>query len=76
MSDFANVMGNDKDEFARLLMKEHRTIQQDIFGLIQKCIVAWATQEDWDAKNEHTIMACRNLLEAFPDLETRTPPRI
>ena len=76
LSDFANIISSDTDEFAEHIMNQHRTIQQSIFGIIQKLIVTWAKEEHYDARNEHTIMACRNLLEAFPDLESRFPPLI
>jgi hypothetical protein len=76
LSQFANDFGSDDDELVRLVMSEHRTIQQGVFGIVQKLIVAWAKQENWDARNEHTIMACKNILEAFPDLESNTPPCI
>jgi len=69
LAALANVMSHDKDEFARLVTCEHRTIQQQMFGLMLTTIRKWASVEHFDARNEHTVMTCREIVEVVGDYD-------
>jgi dihydrodipicolinate synthase/N-acetylneuraminate lyase len=63
LSNFVNIMGHDSKEFADLLMHEHRTLQQQIMELFLHCCHAWAKQQSWDPRNEHTIKLAKEIAE-------------
>lgn len=51
------------DELTR---KEHRTLQQQTFGLFMECVKAWANCEpgDYDLRNEYTVKTSKKIMEA------------
>lgn len=52
------------DEFRRL----HRTLQQGLFReIILPLIKDTATRENWDLRNEDTVMMCRTIVESLGD---------
>jgi len=71
-SNWVNGMGHENAAFVEAVMKEHRTLQQQMFEVMLSCIAAWANQEHYDARNEYTIKKCREVMTLFPD-GTRVP---
>lgn len=54
----------------------HRTLQQGCMRLFIACIEAWATQENFDARNEATIKMAKLIVEATGDKYDRQLPTI
>jgi len=71
-SAWVNGMGHENQPFVDALMQEHRTLQQQIFETMIACMDAWAKTEHYDARNEYTIMKCREIMALFPN-GTRVP---
>jgi len=69
LSKLVNIMGHDVDEFVDLLMREHRTLQQQIFNLMMASIQRWADAEHYDGRNEFTVLKCRELKTLFDTQE-------
>jgi len=65
-SDWVNGMGHENLPFVEAVMAEHRTLQQQMFEVMLACIEAWAKQEHYDARNEFTVMKCREIMAHFP----------
>jgi hypothetical protein len=63
ISKFANVMSSQDAEFAAQVMREHRTIQQSIFGLFLKTIEEWSKQEHYDLRNEYTVQTSKEIMK-------------
>jgi hypothetical protein len=66
LSDWVNGMGHDNRVFVEALIREHRTLQQQIFELMLACIDAWAKEEHFDLRNEFTVKKCREIMNLFP----------
>lgn len=68
LSDAVNGSRIDGETFAdRITTREHRTLQQLIFGMIWRCIVKWAEHDKngwYDARNEATVKLCRRIVDA------------
>lgn len=77
LSQFVNVMANDKNEkeFIDAMMREHRTLQQNSFGLVCKLIKAWSEVEDnrYDLRNEFTVKTCQEITKSV-DSVNYSPP--
>ena len=61
---------NDKEHrqmFAYLVMREHRTLQQNLMRLIVTVIKAWAEQDDCDLRNEGTIALAKIFLTVIEE---------
>ena len=65
-SNFVNNMGHDNKPFVEAVMSEHRTLQQQMFETMLACIAAWAKQEYFDARNEFTVLKCREIMALLP----------
>jgi uncharacterized phage-like protein YoqJ len=63
LSTFANVMCPKSGEVAAQITKEHRTIQQSIFGLFLRTIEEWSNQENYDYRNEFTVQKSKEIME-------------
>lgn len=60
---YINVMCRDDDEFINIITRQHRTLQQCAFALFMKCVKEWSEQEQCDARNEHTIKMCKEIMK-------------
>lgn len=60
VSNFVNVaFESEKEEFVDAVVTDHKTLQEDMFGMFLGCIDKWsemAKQGNYDARNEY---ACR-----------------
>ena len=65
-SDWVNGMGHNNQAFVQAVMQEHRTLQQQMFEVMLACIDAWAKTEHYDARNEFTVIKCREIIQLFP----------
>ncbi len=72
LSQFANRMCLDDAAFAKEVMREHRTLQQNIFSLFLKTIEQWSQQTHFDARNEFTVEKSKEIMKLFPH-GTQTP---
>ncbi len=69
LSDFVNVMGDDKDVelvAEHVVNRTHRTLQQSIMGLFLKVIYKWAKnyEEGWyDGRNEATCKLAKSIVD-------------
>ena len=78
LSRFVNRMGfsTDAKEFAECVTRDHRTLQQQTFGLFMTCIEKWSKTENFDARNEYTIDMCKKMMEAVKNDWFGRPPMI
>ena len=68
LSRFVNVYGNGHyKEFAKEMMYEHRTLQQNCMRLFMSVIKEWSEQKSYDARNEATILLSRKIMESVKD---------
>lgn len=61
-----NVMGFNARVFAQEVMREHRTIQQNLFRVVGMLIDEWAGAHEnntYDPRNEYTVKRCREIKE-------------
>ncbi len=72
LSDFANAMCLERTEFAREVMREHKTLQQNIFSLFLKTVEEWSKQTHFDSRNEFTVNKSKEIMKLFPH-GTQTP---
>ena len=72
LSKFANAMCPKSEEFAEEVMREHRTLQQSMFGLFLRTIEEWAKQENYDLRNEYTVETSKKIMELLDD-SSHTP---
>ena len=78
LTRFCNVMAHGKDgpaQVAQHLMREHRTLQQNVFGLFLACVKEWAETPNnrMDARNEWTIEKCRAIVAELGEFNLRPP---
>jgi len=75
LSRFANTMNLDGNAFVAALMREHRTLQQSIFGLMLASIEAWAElpENRYDARNAFTVGRCREIVDFMGKFNMRPP---
>ena len=66
LSDWVNDMGHNNEAFVQAVMLEHRTLQQQMFGVMLACIDAWAKTAHYDARNGYTAVKCREIMALFP----------
>ncbi|RPI52556.1 MAG: hypothetical protein EHM49_00310 [Deltaproteobacteria bacterium] len=57
------------------ILREHRTLQQQTFGLFLTCIRKWAALgEGWyDLRNEWTVQTCKKIVEKVEDVQYSPP---
>ncbi len=65
-SYWVNNMGHNNQPFVEAVMCEHRTLQQQMFEVMLACMEAWAKQENFDLRNEFTVLKCREIMAHFP----------
>lgn len=78
LDEFCNKA--DREDIAafveQVTMRTHRTLQQAIMRLFIATIEAWATQKNFDGRNEATIKLCKRIIEATGDKYDRCLPRV
>jgi hypothetical protein len=67
LSDFVNSFNCEYEDFAKEVMGEHRTLQQNIMRLFIATIQEWAKQENFDLRNEDTVKLCKRIIKEFGD---------
>lgn len=71
LSDFINsAVNKDKEMFVRVVTDDHRTLQEDVFKLFQKCIEEWANnyvEGNYDDRNEYTCKASYEMMKVLND---------
>ena len=67
MCQALNSMGFDYPTFVAEVMRERRTIQQNVFRAILALIGEWADKEphEYDLRNEATVYACKKMMAAL-----------
>lgn len=75
LGTFTNVMGHNTDRFVRTILSMHRTLQQNVFGLMLACIKAWAELEPnrYDARNAFTVEKSKEIVELLGKYNLRPP---
>lgn len=67
LTSFVNgASSQDKKEFVEKLTKrEHRTLQQQAFGLFIEAIFAWSKTEEnrYDLRNEYTVQTSKEIAD-------------
>ena len=62
ISKYVNAMCCDQKGFAEEVMREHRTLQQSMFGLFIRTIEEWSKQPHFDARNEYTVTKSKEIM--------------
>ena len=60
----------ERNEFASVVVSDHRSLQEDSFMAFLKCIEVWAENYDdgnYDARNKYTCMASKVMIDALKD---------
>jgi hypothetical protein len=65
-SNWVNGMGHDNHAFVQAVMLEHRTIQQQMFEVMLSCMQAWSQAQQFDLRNEFTVVKSREIMALFP----------
>lgn len=57
------------------IQKDHRTLQQKLFGVMVACIKEWANGGTYghDLRTEWTVDRCRDMMTTFGDMPTQPP---
>ena len=72
LSNWVNAMGHDNRVFAKAIMLEHRTLQQQMFETMLYCIDSWSKTAHHDGRNEFAVTKSREIMTLFPG-GTRVP---
>ena len=69
-----NNMTFDHEEFVETVLREHRTLQQNVFEAFLHLCKAWAAlpENRYDARNEYTVQRSREIMELLAGC-ARTP---
>ena len=69
LSRMVNRMGGGPEltDFVNLVTNDHRTLQQQSFGVFMACIQKWSETKNFDARNEYTIKTCKKIMEAVKE---------
>jgi hypothetical protein len=67
LTKFVNNLSCPMKMFTKLMMQEHRTLQQSTMRLIIATIEEWSKQENYDLRNEQTIKICKKIMDAIND---------
>lgn len=62
LGDFVNDFSCDQNGFAESVMRQHRTLQQNLMRLMLRTMEEWATQEHSDLRNEYTVETSRKII--------------
>ena len=63
LSQYVNSMCVNQKDFAEEVMREHRTLQQSMFGLFLRTIEEWSNQENYDPRNEYAVETSKKIME-------------
>ena len=66
-ADGVNNMSFNNKAFAAAICSQHRTLQQNAMRAMTACIKEWATQSDYDLRNEQTVMVCKKIMALVGD---------
>ena len=60
-----NNMNFDQKAFVETIMREHRTLQQNVFEAFLHLCGAWAKLDEnqYDARNEYTVLTAKKIME-------------
>ena len=65
-SNFVNNYNRDDEAFVNAFFRQHRTLQQSMFGLMFKVIEKGASGDiGTDPRNQASIDKCKEIVEAF-----------
>lgn len=70
LGDFVNPMHHDSQGFVEGIMRQHRTLQQETFKLMWKCIEKWSEIYElghYDERNGDTCRLCNEIYKAHKD---------
>ena len=70
LSRYANHMNHDKSAFSDAILREHRTLQQSIFGLFLKTIEGWSQTEHFDLRNAYAVEKSKEIMDLLGHSET------
>lgn len=66
LTEFVNsATSKDIEEFSKVMMGEHRTLQEDTFMLFMETCKQWAKLDkdgNYDARNQFTVKTCKNIV--------------
>jgi len=68
LSNFVNTMSRNPEHFVNAVMREHRTLQQSMFGVFMACVSQWAVLSDegqYDLRNEATVKMSKKIMSAL-----------
>ena len=71
LSQFINGAGEtEKQAFAKTVLQDHRTLQQETFDLFLRLCEQWAElQENWyDLRNEYTVKKSKEIVQLMEGL--------
>jgi len=74
LTNFVNVLNQtskEHEEFVSAVLNDHRTLQQEVGGLVFKLIKGWADAYDngqYDARNEYLCKCCKKIVLDHPDM--------
>lgn len=67
---------SDFEDFAELVLRDHRTLQQCTFSLLMILVQKWAEQHEqgfYDGRNQFTCEKSKEILEKVKDMDLRAP---
>ena len=67
LSRFVNGMCHENGRFVDRVMREHRTLQQQMFRLFLGVVERWAEQNHWDARNEYTVKKSKEIIRLLEE---------
>lgn len=74
MADFLNTFNDSKlEQFVKEMAKEHRTLQQSFTKLCMMWIKALAGTNDYDGRNEDSVLLARKIIECLSESDMHLP---
>lgn len=75
VADAVNEMSFDVEAFADELLRQHRTIQQNVFRTFLGTIKAWSglTPNQCDERNEYTVRTSKQIAELLGEYGMKPP---
>lgn len=61
---YVNSFSHSGKKFAKELMNEHRTLQQNVMRLFMTCIKTWSEQEHYDDRNRATVELSKKIMKS------------
>lgn len=69
VNQLSNLVNNynreDQEDFVKLVLREHPTLQQSMIRLMLVTIEAMAEKKYVDARNEESKLVCQQIVEGF-----------